>query len=238
MKVALIGYGRMGQQIKRLLDNSLDEVVLIIDRNNFEDLTIDNLKNADVAIEFTTPDTAFDNIKKCIDAQVPVVSGTTGWLDKFDKIEKYCKDNNGSLFYASNFSIGMSIFFEINSRLASLMNNYPQYQTTIEEVHHTKKVDAPSGTAITIAQQIIKNVDRKEYWVNTSSVLEKELAIASIRRSNVNGIHIITWESEVDMVKIEHTAKSREGFAIGAITAANFIKNKKGVYSMRDLLNL
>lgn len=238
MKVALIGYGRMGQQIKSLLERSLDEVVLIIDKENHQDLTVDNLKKADVAIEFSTPDTAVNNIMKCMEAQVPVVSGTTGWLDQFPRVEQYCKENDGTLFYASNYSIGMNIFFEINSRLASFMNCYPQYQVSVEEVHHIGKLDSPSGTAITIAERILEEVDRKKYWVNTHSVLERELAIASIRRSNVLGIHTITWESEDDFIKIEHGVKSREALAMGAIAAAKFVKGKKGIYSMKQLLNL
>ncbi len=227
----------MGKEIETIACKRNHKVKLIVDIKDTNLLTNTNLKNIDVAIEFTTPGSAFDNYLKCFEANVPVVSGTTGWLDKFDKIKNICNNNNNTFFYASNFSLGVNILFEINKKLAGIMNNFSNYETEIEETHHTEKLDAPSGTAITIANDIIAKIDRKEKWVKEKSSKENEIIIKSLRKVNIPGIHTIKYESDVDIIKIEHYAKNRQGFALGAILAAEFIKDKKGFFSMKDMLN-
>lgn len=236
MKAALIGYGKMGHEIEQVLARGGDETVLIIDKEHEHLLTPENLRKADVAIEFSTPETAFSNVMKCLEAGVPVICGTTAWLNRLPEVADYCKKHDGAFFYASNFSIGMNIFFEINRRLAKIMNRYPEYEVSLEEAHHSQKKDVPSGTAVTLAESILFETARKKTWVNYPTTDPQQLAIASVRRSNIPGIHTVTWESEIDYIKIEHSAKSRSGFAVGAVAAAHFIIGKKGVFTMKDLL--
>lgn len=238
MKVALIGYGKMGRTIEKILVDRGHTVPLIIDMDNSHELNSENLSKVDVAIEFSTPSTAFDNIIKCLEAGVVVVCGTTAWLDRYDEVERLCNKLEGGFFYASNFSVGVNILFNINKRLAELMNGFKEYDVTLEEVHHTMKKDAPSGTAITLAEGIVENLDRKEEWFCGTTTEPKELEITAIRRSVVPGIHTVTYESETDLITISHNAKSRNGFAMGAVLAAEFLKDKKGIYSMNDLLGL
>lgn len=238
MRVALIGYGKMGRTIEKILIDRGHTVPLIIDMDNINDLNPEKLSGVDVAIEFSTPSAAFDNIIKCLNAGVGVVCGTTAWLDRYSEVEDLCNKLQGGFFYASNFSVGVNILFNINKRLAELMNGFTEYDVTMEEVHHTMKKDAPSGTAITLAEGIVDNLDRKEKWFCGTTTEASELEIAAIRRSVVPGIHTVTYESETDLITISHNAKSRNGFAMGAVLAAEFLKDKKGIYSMNDLLGL
>jgi 4-hydroxy-tetrahydrodipicolinate reductase len=237
MKIALIGYGKMGKAIEEIAIKKGHTISLIIDLDNSHDLTKDNLKKADVAIEFTTPETAVNNIIKCFDTGVPVVCGTTGWLDKFDEIRKACIKKDAAFLYASNYSIGVNIFFEVNKKLAELMSKH-DYSVTIEETHHTQKKDAPSGTAITIAEHILKELSHKKKWVNNKSDMQEELSIISHRIDPAAGTHAIKYTSEVDDIEIVHTAHNRNGFAEGAVLAAEFIKDKKGIFSMKDVLGI
>jgi 4-hydroxy-tetrahydrodipicolinate reductase len=238
MKIALIGYGKMGKTLEQTALKRGHQVVLRLDVNNPEDFA--RLHEADVAIEFTRPESAIGNIMQCFEQGVPVVCGTTGWLDRYDEVVAQCEKANGTFFYASNYSIGVNIFFEINRRLASMMNGYDMYDVKMEEIHHTQKLDAPSGTAITLAQGIIENIERKTKWVNnpenTEGVDENEINITAKRIDPAPGTHIIKYESPIDSIEITHTAHSREGFATGAVVAAEWLVNKKGVFSMKDLL--
>lgn len=238
MKVALLGYGKMGSAIHQQLSaNEEDEVVLKIQKDNQSDLTKENLQKADVAIEFSTPQTAVKHIQACFEANVPVVVGTTGWLDQFEDIKKECSEKDQCLFYASNFSIGVNIFFQINKKLAQLMNGQDQYECAIEEIHHTEKLDSPSGTAITLGEEIIDHLDRKKEWENNpKDPSEDVLEIISRRKRDVPGTHIIRYESSIDKITISHEAKSRLGFVQGAIMAARYVKDRKGFYEMKDLL--
>jgi 4-hydroxy-tetrahydrodipicolinate reductase len=237
MRIALIGYGKMGKAIEEIAVNNGHSISLVIDLHNSNDLTKENLRKADVAIEFTTPETAMSNILKCIEAGVPVVSGTTGWLDKMDEVKKACIEKQGALLYSSNFSIGVNIFFEVNKKLAELMKKQA-YDVTIEETHHTQKKDAPSGTAITIAEQILKEISHKKKWVNDTSNNQEELSITSKRIDPAAGTHVVKYTSDVDDIEIIHTAHNRKGFAGGAVQAAEFIKGKKGIFSMKDVLGI
>lgn len=236
MNVALIGYGKMGHEIEAILLDRGHKVALIIDMNNAGDLNAEKLKDIDVAIEFSTPDTAYGNIVKCIENRVPVVCGTTAWLERLGEVEKLCKECDGAFFYASNYSVGVNVFFALNRRLAELMNPFAQYDVTLEETHHTQKKDAPSGTAITLAEGILENLERKKSWVGTTTTEPDELEVVAIRRSVVPGTHTVTYESPADLITMTHNAKSRAGFAIGAVLAAEFIKGKSGVFGMKDLL--
>ena len=238
MKTVLIGYGKMGKEIEKLLLQRGHEIVLIIDEYNADDLNTQTLKKtgAEIAIEFSTPLTAYDNIVRCLEAGVGVVCGTTGWLDKFDEVKSLCEKLHGTFFYASNYSIGMNVMFRLNEKLAGMMNGFPQYDVTVEEVHHTQKKDAPSGTAITIAEGILNNLDRKKKWVGETTTVPKELEVLAVRRSVVPGIHTVTYESDVDLISVTHSAKGRAGLALGAVLAAEFICGKKGVYTMSDML--
>ncbi len=236
MKIALIGYGKMGKEIEQILIARGHTIPLIIDLNNTNDLDAAHLKEIDVAIEFTTPSTAYGNVVKCLEAGVPVVCGTTAWLDKLPQVEQLCKEKNGAFFYASNYSIGVNIFFEINRHLAQLMNRFGEYDVTIEETHHTQKKDAPSGTAVTLAEGILENLDRKQKWVCGTTTVPEELEVVAIRRSVVPGTHTVTYESDVDSLSITHMAKSRRGFALGAVLAAEFLHGKTGIFSMKDLM--
>jgi len=236
MKIAIIGYGKMGKAIDRLSD-AADEVVLKIGKYNTQDLTKDALEKCDVAIEFSTPETAFENIKFCLEAGVPVISGTTGWLDKKEEIESICKKNNGTFFYASNFSVGVNLFFALNKQLAKLMNSFPQYKIDLTETHHIHKVDAPSGTAITIAEGILNNHDSYDDWALAPSNKEK-LSINAIREGEIPGTHEVHFESGMDKISIRHEAFTRDSFAQGALVAARWVIGKKGILTMDDLMQL
>ena len=237
MNIAIIGYGKMGKEIESIAIERNHNVKLVIDKHNYFDFSYENLKDIDVAIEFSTPDSAFDNYIKCFEANIPVVSGTTGWLDKIDIIKENCTKENNTFFYASNFSLGVNIVFELNKKLAEMMNGIVEYDVDIEEIHHTEKLDAPSGTAISLANDIIDNVDRKEKWVKEHYEKESDLVIKSLRKVKVPGTHTIKYDSDVDTITLEHRAKSRKGFALGAILAAEFIQSKKGFFTMKDMLN-
>ena len=237
MKIALIGYGKMGKAIEEIALQKGHTISLIIDLHNIEDLTKDNLQKADVAIEFTTPENAMKNILLCIEAGTPVVSGTTGWLHDLDKVKKICIEKNGSFLSSSNFSIGVNIFFELNKKLAELMSDH-DYTVTVEETHHTQKKDAPSGTAITIAEQLLKEFPGKKQWVNYKSEKEDELSVISHRIDPAAGTHSVKYTSDIDDIEIIHTAHNRKGFASGAVLAAEFIKDKKGIFSMKDVLGI
>lgn len=228
----------MGKEIERIALDRGHEIVLIIDLNNPEDLTAENLKKADVVIEFTVPASAIKNYMLCFEAGVPVVSGTTGWLDKRDDIHQACNAANGTFFHTTNFSLGVNIFFAVNKRLAQLMADRPEYKVEMKEIHHTQKLDAPSGTAITLAEGILENIPTKKSWINQSTENTDELGIISEREGQVPGTHIVNYDSEVDYIEITHCAKSRKGFAFGAVLAAEYSVGKKGILSMNDLLNI
>jgi 4-hydroxy-tetrahydrodipicolinate reductase len=233
MKIALLGYGKMGKTIEKIALKRGHEIVLKIDKNNSNY----NLNNVDIAIDFSVPTAAFNNIKKCIENNVAIVSGTTGWLKKYDEIVDFCKQKNGAFIYASNFSLGVNIFFELNKNLAKMMQNLNQYNISLEEIHHTKKLDAPSGTAITLAEDIIKNTS-KQSWALDVTTNPNEIPIIAKRIPDVPGTHTVYYQSNVDTIEIKHTAHSREGFALGALVAAEWLFNKKGVFTMKDVLDL
>jgi 4-hydroxy-tetrahydrodipicolinate reductase len=238
MKIALIGYGKMGKAIEEIAIKNGHEIVLKISTQNISDFNIENLQQADVAIEFTNPHSAVDNLKKCFEANVPVVCGSTGWLHQWQEIENYCTEKNGTLLFASNFSVGVNIFFELNKKLAMLMSNRPEYNISIEEIHHTQKKDAPSGTAITLADGILNNNHNKEKWVLGETANNAELSITSKRIDPAPGTHIINYNSSIDSIEIKHTAHNRIGFASGAVIAASFIREKKGIFGMKDVLSI
>lgn len=237
MNIALIGYGKMGHEIEKIAISRGHKIVSIIDVDNRQDFDSEAFKSADVAIEFSTPDSAIDNYRKSFKAGVPVVAGTTGWLEHMDEVKKACEQEGKTFFYASNYSLGVNIFFALNNYLAKIMNNYPDYDVRMEEVHHIHKLDAPSGTAITLAEGVIENIDRKENWKLETEEKPTDLAIHCIREGEVPGIHEIIYESEADIISIKHDAKSRKGFALGAVLAAEFTKGKKGFLGMKDMLN-
>ena len=229
----------MGHAIEEIALQRDHEVVCKVGIENLEDRTAENIKKADVVIEFTGPDSAFDNVKLCLDAGVPVVCGSTGWLAKFEEAKKYCQQKNGGFLYASNFSVGVNIFFALNKKLAELMSGQPEYEVSMKEIHHTQKLDAPSGTAITLAEQVMKALPGKKKWVNHPSDNSDELVILSERVDPAPGTHSITYSSDIDEICITHTARSRKGFATGAVIAAEFLaKNKQGVFSMQDVLGI
>ncbi|MBS1667396.1 MAG: 4-hydroxy-tetrahydrodipicolinate reductase [Bacteroidetes bacterium] len=236
MRIALIGYGKMGKAIEEIALQKGHEIVLKIDIDNVNEFNQENLSKADAAIEFSSPHSAFDNVMKCLQFKIPVVCGSTGWLDKIESVKKYCLDNNGTFLYSSNYSIGVNIFFAVNKYLAQLMTNQNEYEVSMTEIHHTQKKDAPSGTAITLAEQILEKVKRKKNWVNHISDNPDELEIISERVDPAPGTHIINYHSPIDDIEITHTAHSRMGFATGAVLAAEFIKDKKGVFGMKDVL--
>ena len=239
MKIALIGYGKMGKTIEKIALSKGHEIVYKTDIPSARMIMDGVIDHADVAIEFTHPEAAPSNIMACVGANIPVVSGTTGWLKShWESVKEFCEANNGSFFYASNFSIGVNIFFEVNKYLAKLMNKHNQYKASITEIHHTEKKDAPSGTAITMADGILLNNSNYTKWVNTNSDIQQELPIISLREPHVPGTHIVEYQSEIDFIKMEHTAHSRLGFAQGAAAAAHFIYGKKGIFEMKDLLAL
>lgn len=236
ISIALIGYGKMGKAIEAIALQKGHRIVLKIDADNQDEFTTANLQKCDVAIEFTSPHSAIDNIKKCIDAGIPVVSGSTGWLEEWENVKSHCEQKNGSLLYASNFSIGVNIFFEINKKLAALMAPHKDYNVMVEEIHHTAKQDAPSGTAITLAEQILQEHPSKNKWVNQHTDKQDELTIISKRIDPAPGTHYVRYSSPVDEIEIIHTANSRQGFAAGAVLAAEFIVGKKGIHSMKEVL--
>jgi 4-hydroxy-tetrahydrodipicolinate reductase len=238
MKIAILGYGKMGQEIERIAISRKHDVVLIIDSIEGWEKEGNRLKEADVAIEFSQPDTVLDNIYHCFDANVPVVVGTTGWYEDLEQVTKDCLEHGQTLFYSPNFSIGVNLFFELNRKLAVLMSNRTDYEVSIEETHHIHKQDAPSGTAIVLANDIIRNTERKEKWVKEPAENPEELGIQSFRTENVSGMHKVKYESDVDYIEIIHSAKNRRGFAIGSILATEWLVGKKGIFEMKDFLSL
>ncbi len=238
MNIALLGYGKMGKAIEEIATQKGHQIVMRIHDQNLAELTKENLQKADVAIEFTSPQSAVKNILLCFEAGVPVVCGTTGWLSQIEKVKEKCGELNATLLYASNFSIGVNIFFELNKKLALLMCQQFNYNVSIEEIHHTEKKDAPSGTAITLAEQIIDTLPKKNKWVNKSSDSPEEISIISKRIDPAAGTHSVKYTSDVDDIEIIHTAHNRKGFAFGALLAAEFIFDKKGIFNMKDVLDI
>lgn len=234
MKIALLGYGKMGKAIEKIALKRNHKIVFFLDKN----IKKGKLSEADVAINFSIPDSAYDNVMMALESKIPVVSGTTGWLKSYDKIKKYCLENNSSFLYSSNFSIGVNLFFKINQYLAKLINNYKEYKVKIDETHHVNKLDKPSGTAISIAEDIISNSAYKNWKLSNANDSNNSILINSIRKDDIPGTHNITYSSKIDKIKISHIAKSREGFAFGAIIAAEWLKNKKGVFNMNDVLDI
>jgi 4-hydroxy-tetrahydrodipicolinate reductase len=236
MKIAIIGYGRMGKMIEEAAVEKGHTIGLIIDVNNQADLTAQNIADHDVAIEFTTPSSAWHNISVCFDADTPVVSGTTGWHYRMPEIKERCLRENKTLLYSSNFSIGVNILFHINRQLARLINPFDQYKPRIEEIHHTKKLDAPSGTAISLAQGVVDEINRLQKWKLAETADNQTLPVKAIRADDITGIHEVIYESDIDILSIRHSAKNRKGFALGTIMAAEFIMNKRGFFTMEDVL--
>ena len=235
MKIALFGYGKMGKEIEQIALQRGHEIVLKIKGTEEYDIS-----QADIAIDFSVPNAALSNIVSCFRNNVPVISGTTGWLDDFDKAIDVCKENNGSFIYASNFSIGVNIFFELNKQLAKMMNSQVEYSINVEEIHHTKKLDTPSGTAITLAEGIINNTSKRDWQLKErqTQINAGTIPIEAKRILDVPGTHIISYESQIDSIEIKHTAHNRKGFALGAIIAAEWLNNKIGIYTMKDVLNI
>lgn len=233
MNILLVGYGKMGKTIERIALERGHTIAGRIDIDNQHEL--ENV-TADVAIEFSRPEAAFENIKRCLEKRIPVVCGTTGWLDKKTEVEKLCLSVNSAFFYASNYSLGVNIFFKLNEFLARIMNNFDEYEVSMDEIHHTEKKDAPSGTAITLAEGILKHMNRKKTWINDDPNTSQELSIKSFRIGDVPGTHVVKYSSPIDDLDIKHTAHSREGFAKGAVLVAEWIKGKKGVLNMDDFL--
>lgn len=236
MKIALIGYGKMGHMIEEIAVERGHDIVLRINIDNTEEFTPENLEKADVAIEFTAPESAFNNVKRCLEYGLPVVSGSTGWNQHLKEAQDYCREKGGAFLHASNFSIGVNIFFQVNKLLARLMAAQPGYEVSLKEIHHTQKKDAPSGTAVTLAEQVVENIGRKSHWVLGPAGQPQELSITSERIDPAPGTHYVNYHSEVDDIEIIHTAHSRKGFALGAVLAAEFLAGKKGVFSMEDVL--
>lgn len=236
--IALIGYGKMGKAIEEILLQRGHSVLLKIDINTAEEFTKENLQRCDVAIEFTSPHSAVENILWCLQAGIPVVSGSTGWLAKWQDVKDSCEKLNGALVYASNYSVGVNIFFEVNKKLAALMKAHTDYDVSMTEIHHTEKRDAPSGTAITLAEQVLENINRKKQWVNKESEYPEDLTIISKRIDPAPGTHKVVYRSSIDDIEIIHTAHNRQGFATGAVLAAEFIKGRKGIYGMKEVLDL
>ena len=236
MKVAILGYGKMGQIIEKIALERGHNISLKINQHNIDELNIKNLKKADVVIDFSTPESAKTNIILSIDANKPIISGTTGWLNDYKEVKDYCIKNNGTFLHASNFSLGVNLFFELNKNLAKLMKKHQQYQINLTEIHHSKKLDSPSGTAISLAEQIISESNIKNKWTLNSKNSDEELKIDAQRKGNITGIHSVNYKSETDSISIIHEAHSRGGFALGAVIAAEWIISKKGVFSMHDVL--
>jgi 4-hydroxy-tetrahydrodipicolinate reductase len=233
MRILLVGYGKMGKTIEKIAQDRGHEIAGRIDVDNQHEF--ENVK-ADVAIEFSHPDAAFENVKKCLVRSIPVVCGTTGWLSKKGEVEQLTKERNGTFFYASNYSLGVNIFFKLNEYLSKLMGSFEAYDVSLEEIHHTEKKDAPSGTAITLAEGVLKNVTRKKQWVNSESKEPQDLGIKSFRIGTVPGTHTVKYTSLMDDIEIKHTAHTREAFALGAVMVAEWVKDKKGILNMDDFL--
>ena len=236
MKAAIIGYGKMGREIERILRERGHDVPLIIDIDNRNDLNAEHLREVDAALEFSTPATAYDNIRACIDAGTPVVSGTTGWTDRLEELRTRCRERNGAFFYASNYSLGVNLLFRLNRQLAEMIGRVGGYDVRIEEIHHTQKKDAPSGTAITLAEEIIDRIGTKQRWVNRPAAAPDELEIDSLREGAVPGTHTVAYTSEDDVITLRHELKSRRALALGAVVAAEFLVGKQGIFTMDDLL--
>lgn len=236
MKIALIGYGKMGKAVEEIALQRGHEIVLRITKDDLAEFTPENIRLADVCIEFSSPEAAYQNVIKCLEAKRPTVCGSTGWLEKLDEVKQRCLANKTAFLYASNFSVGVNLFFEINRRVAELMKTHPEYKLWMEEIHHTEKKDAPSGTAVTLAQELLAVVDAKKRWVNAASDQDEELGIVSKRIDPAPGTHIIHYDGEIDSITLTHTAHSRKGFAAGAVLAAEFINGKSGIFSMSDVL--
>jgi len=245
MKIALLGYGKMGKIIEQIALERQHQIVLKIDKDNLHEATIENLKQADVAIEFSTPSSVLGNIERCFEAGVPIVIGTTGWYEQLNDVKEKCLAGNHALLYGSNYSVGVNIFFHINRMLARVMNNYPYYDVQVEEIHHTQKLDAPSGTAITIAEGILDGLEAKQQWKNVvvsddaepaeDVIAGNDLLIESLRIENVPGTHTVVYDSEIDTIEFKHTAHNRNGFALGAVLAAEWLKDKKGFFPVTDM---
>ena len=238
MNIAIIGYGKMGKAIEEIALQRGHKIVLKIDEKNLDDFNKEKISKADVAIEFTGPHSAFDNIHKAISFDVPLISGSTGWTERMPEIEKLVEVKKGSFVYASNFSVGVNIFFEVNKKLAQLMSAHTDYEVILEEIHHTEKKDAPSGTAITLAEQVLQELKRKKQWVNELSDNPSDLEIISQRVDPAPSTHRVKYSSAIDDIEIIHTAHNRRGFALGAVLAAEFIPGKKGIFSMKEVLGL
>ncbi len=232
MNIALLGHGKMGKVIEKIAVSRGHKIVLKKDADN----SFEGLQNADVAIDFSLPEVAVCNITECLQTNIPIVSGTTGWLENYQEMVDLCNEKKGSFIYASNFSLGVNIFFELNDYLSKIMSNFKDYKVSIEEIHHTQKLDSPSGTAISLANGIIANSNLTNWTLENPKV--NELPITAIREENVPGTHSVFYNSDVDFIEIKHEAKSREGFALGAIIAAEYIYNKKGVFTMKEVLQL
>ena len=237
MKVAIIGYGKMGHEIEQVLLSRGHSVALIIDQDNAHDLCAEKLAGVDVAIEFTTPTTAYSNVRTCIECGTPVVSGTTGWHDKLEELQTLCRERGSSMIWSSNYSLGVNITFRLNRYLAELMNRFDAYNIDIEEIHHTQKKDAPSGTAISLANDIIARVKRKQRWLNEPTEEADAIAITSLREGTVPGTHTVTYTSEDDKIEVRHTLFSRRALALGAVVAAEFVAPRKGVFTIDDLFD-
>ena len=244
MKIAILGYGKMGRIIEQFATERGHEIVLKINIDNTEALTLTNLGMADVAIDFSTPDSALSNIELCFDAGVPVVVGTTGWYGHLQTVKNKCEQGNNTLLYASNFSVGVNVFFFVNKVLAKIMNRYPQYEVQVEEIHHTQKLDSPSGTAMTISEGILSELDRKNEWINELIgsgeefiVKPDQLLIESHRIEDVPGTHTVIYSSEVDDIEFKHKAHNRAGFALGAVLAAEWLEDKTGFYNITDMFD-
>ena len=236
MNIAIIGYGKMGHEIEKICRERGHNIVCTIDANEEAKFDSDEFKSADVAIEFSSPESALNNYKLAFAANVPVVSGTTGWLDKIDVVKEACEKDGQTFFYTSNFSLGVNILFAVNKYLANIMNDFPEYDVHVDETHHMHKLDAPSGTALTIAEGILQSLERKKQWKLDKQNSDDDLQINAFREGEVPGIHTIKYESEVDSITLSHDAKSRKGFALGAVVAAEFAAKKKGFLGMEDLL--
>lgn len=238
MNIALIGYGKMGKSVQVIAEQRGHKVVCIVDEK--EGKKLENLldQKVDVAIEFTQPDAAFDNLTFCLENSIPVISGTTGWLAKYNAIQSVCLENNGTFLHASNFSLGVNIFFKLNHWLAGVLNNFPDYAVTMEEVHHVQKKDKPSGTAITLAENIINAHDSYNGWTLDEQPAKGKIKIDSIRKDEVPGTHTVFYHGAVDQIALTHTADSRTGFALGAVLVAEWIKDKKGVFTMNDFIRI
>lgn len=244
MKIVLLGYGKMGRLIEKYAHKRGHEVVLVVDRKNRDTIQIEDIAMADVAIDFSTPDAALENISLCFEANLPIVVGTTGWYEHLQEVKEICLEADQAVLYGSNFSIGVNVFFHVNKMLAKAMNPYKQYDVQVEEIHHVHKLDAPSGTAITIAEGIIENNSSKDAWVNElvdgdKSIIaqQNELLIESLRIEEVPGTHTVLYSSEVDQIEFKHTAHSRDGFALGAVVAAEWLQNRKGFYQVTEMFD-